>query len=143
MPSKNIKVKSILLVARNETEIFVFEGYDSVKKDYYYRPIGGTVEFGETSRAALKREVLEETGKEIKINKLVSITENIFTCDGVEGHEIVFVYEGDFLNQEIYKLDECWITEDNGEKLKCKWIAKENFIQFKLRLVPEDLVNKL
>lgn len=123
----NIKIKSIFLVERTDNKIFVFEAHDSVKQDIYYRPIGGTVEFGEKTINTLKREVLEETGKEIVVEKLLQVVENIFTCNGKQGHEIVYIYKGQFADDEINNTEEYWLTESNGEKLKCLWIDKEDF----------------
>lgn len=138
-----IRVKAILFVERDKDEILVSESYDSVKHEFYYRPIGGTVEFGETTTEALKREIFEETGKQIAIQKLLNVSENIFTSDGQNGHEIVFTYLGHFIDQEMYENNEIWITEDNGQSIKCKWIKKTEFKEAKLRLVPEDLVDKI
>lgn len=64
-------------------------------EDYFYS-IGGAVHAGETSRDAVKREVLEETGVEYEIDHLAVIHENFFVGDsGLEGtdcHEIAFYY---------------------------------------------------
>ena len=38
---------------QNSGAILVSEGYDGVKGIHFYRPIGGGIEFGETSSAAL------------------------------------------------------------------------------------------
>ncbi len=56
-------------------------------KDYYFLP-GGHVEFGESTEFALKREIKEELGLDIKKLELVGGTEHTFTEDGVDRHEI-------------------------------------------------------
>lgn len=86
-----IRVKVLFWVERNREELFVSEDFDSVKKDFYYRPISGTVEFGEKTMDALKREIREETGKSIIIEQLFAVLENIFVWEGQEGHEIVYI----------------------------------------------------
>lgn len=58
----------------------------------YHRLIGGSVEFGESHRGTMRREVDEEFGATIRDLTLLTTVENIFTLDGVLGHEIVFVY---------------------------------------------------
>jgi 8-oxo-dGTP pyrophosphatase MutT (NUDIX family) len=60
---QRIRVIAICVI-RSEKGILVFEGFDSVKGAFYYRPLGG-VEPGETSAAAVKREILEEIGQEL------------------------------------------------------------------------------
>lgn len=60
----------------------------------YHRLIGGTVELGESHRDTIRREVDEELGATIRDLTLLTTVENIFTLDGVLGHEIVFLYSG-------------------------------------------------
>jgi len=43
-------IRSIAIcVFRHKNHILVAEGYDPVKDEYFYRPLGGGIEFGETS----------------------------------------------------------------------------------------------
>ena len=60
----------------------------------YHRLIGGSVELGETHRAAVQREVREELSATIHDLRCLGVVENIFRIDGETGHEIVFVYMG-------------------------------------------------
>lgn len=62
--------------------------------DGYHRLVGGSVEFGETHRDAIRREVREELGAAIHELTFLAVVENIFRIDGEPGHEIVFVYTG-------------------------------------------------
>jgi len=57
--SQQIRVKVFGLI-QDEKRLFVCEGYDSIKQQKYYRALGGSIEFCETSRAALEREFQEE-----------------------------------------------------------------------------------
>jgi len=141
--SKNIAVKSILYTEKANDEILVFEDYDTVKEQYYYRPIGGTVEFGEKSTETLVREVMEETGQHIKIDSLLLVTENLFELNGIAHHEIVFIYSGHFVSPQFLTQQEFMITESSGEQILCKWINKNEFKSGKLFLVPEPLVSVL
>ena len=63
----------------------------------YYYTVGGRANFGETSEDAVLREVYEETGIELEVDRLAYIHENYFTADFLEinnapCHEIAFYY---------------------------------------------------
>jgi len=47
----------------------------------YYYTVGGRVKFFETSEAAIKREVYEETGIAFEIDRLAFIHENMYIAD--------------------------------------------------------------
>lgn len=55
--------------------------------DYYILP-GGHVKLGESSRAAIRREILEEVGCNIQLSKLFCVHENFYMKDGVLEHFI-------------------------------------------------------
>lgn len=86
-----IRLKTLAWIEENG-ELFVVRNHDSVKGDDYYRPIGGSVNFGERTVDALRREVQEELGTTISITGEPLIIENIFTCDGKAGHEIDYLF---------------------------------------------------
>ncbi len=58
---------------------------------YTYLP-GGHVEFGETSREALVREMAEETGQAAKAGELLGVVESQFKQHGKKHCEISLVY---------------------------------------------------
>lgn len=65
---------------------------EQYKDDSYCLP-GGYVQFGETSEAALLREMFEETGLEFKISKYVGVVENFFlNKKNDKTHEIDMYY---------------------------------------------------
>ena len=47
-------------IIRNDDKILVYQREDDVTKEKFYRLIGGCIEFGESSKDALKREFQEE-----------------------------------------------------------------------------------
>ena len=64
--NKYPQVRALVLgLIRSGDRLLVGEGYDSVKQSFFYRCLGGGVEFGETSLDALKREFQEEIQAEL------------------------------------------------------------------------------
>lgn len=61
------------------------------KRKYYYA-IGGAVKIGETASDAAIREVYEESGLKVEIDKLVLIQENFFELEDGMHHEVAFYY---------------------------------------------------
>lgn len=57
----------VLGIARKDNKILVGEGYDKIKKQTFYRCLGGGIEFLETSQEALKREYKEELGIDVNV----------------------------------------------------------------------------
>lgn len=102
MKPDKIRVIAIC-VFRNGNKILVSEGYDVVKQQAYYRPLGGTVEFGEYSDQAVAREIREEINAEVTDLRYLGTLENIFIYEGQKGHEIVQVYDGRFVDERFYE----------------------------------------
>jgi 8-oxo-dGTP pyrophosphatase MutT (NUDIX family) len=134
-----IKVKSLAWIEM-EGMTFVVTMPDSVKGDYYYRPIGGSVEYGETSLEAVKREAMEELHPEIEVTGEPLVVENIFTCEGKSGHEIDFIYPCSFLDRKFYKNNSFQLIEDDKCEFQALWIPIADCLNHKLRLVPESLI---
>ena len=98
--SGEIRVLALGLI-RDGERIFISEGYDPVKQQTFYRAMGGGVEFGETSLEALGREFQEEVQAELKNIRYLGCLENIFTFNGKSGHEIIQLYECDFVDNRF------------------------------------------
>jgi ADP-ribose pyrophosphatase YjhB (NUDIX family) len=129
---------------RRGDRILVSESIDSVKGDYFCRPLGGGIEFGESSRDAMMREIREEIGAEVENLRLVGVLENIFTCDGKPGHEVVFVYDADFADKTFYERDEIYGYEiEIDTPFTARWQSVEEIKRGRARLVPENLTELL
>ena len=114
-------------VFRRGGSILVEEGRDPTKREVFYRPLGGEVEFGEPSREAVSRELREEIGAELRDVRLLGTVENIFTFDGEPGHEIVMVYEADLADASLYEREEIAGRESQGEPIKARWMPLRGF----------------
>ncbi|HWQ45957.1 MAG TPA: NUDIX hydrolase, partial [Longilinea sp.] len=98
------KIRPIVLcIFQHRSRILVSEGYDHIKQEAFYRPLGGGIEFGESSKQAIIREIREELAQEITALRYLGTLENIFTYNGETGHEIVFVYDGKFTDPSVYQ----------------------------------------
>ena len=69
---------------------------NKARPDYLYS-VGGRVKFGETTEEAVTREVYEETGVRMEIDRLGFVHENYFYGDAVSNlgkliYEISFYY---------------------------------------------------
>jgi len=132
-------IRTIVIgIFRRGDQLLVCEGFDKVKENYYYRPPGGSIKFGERAEEALKREIQEELGAEIDIWLYRGSLENIFVCDGIKGHEIVLIYEAKFRDPVFYQRDEMSAVEDNSEVFKVVW-KRNNDFDDDHRLVPEGI----
>lgn len=146
MTLRRIRPLAICLVCR-ETEtsrnLFVMEGFDQVKGSWFYRPLGGGIEFGERGHETVKREFLEELGQELIGVRFLYALENLFTYAGQPGHELVMVYEGRFADKAVYELDMLEAHEDDGHPFTALWKPLAEFWSGRSRLVPEGLLERL
>ncbi|MEJ6483671.1 NUDIX hydrolase [Nostoc punctiforme UO1] len=131
-----IRVIALGLI-RDGERIFVSEGYDPVKQETFYRALGGGVDFGETSHTALKREFQEEIQAELTNIKYLGCIESLFTFNGKQGHEIVQLYQCDFVDSKFYQLESLIFSESQHHKHKALWMDISRFKSGELRLVPE------
>jgi ADP-ribose pyrophosphatase YjhB (NUDIX family) len=129
-----------ICIVRRDGDLFVFEGQDSIKKEIFYRPLGGGIEFGERSEQAVRRELHEELSAEITGLRQIGVLENIFTHEGTSWHEIVFVFEGDFANPELYRKDFSTTILDNDHRLPALWKPLSEFDDRKAILYPDGLL---
>ena len=126
----------VLGLAIKDNKLLVSEGFDKVKNQTFYRCLGGGIEFLEKSTDALKREFKEEINIDIVIKDFLGISENIFTYEGKNAHELVFYYNINILTED-YK-EEYIVTDDNGQS-KAVWIDINEFKNGNKILYPEEV----
>ncbi|HAA27855.1 MAG TPA: NUDIX hydrolase [Cyanobacteria bacterium UBA8553] len=137
----HIRVLALGLI-RDGDRTFISEGYDPVKQLTFYRAMGGGVDFGETSYDALQREFQEEIQAELTNIKYLGCLENLFTFNGKQGHEILQVYQCDFVDSKFYQLEELFFAEGERKK-KALWVDISKFTSGELKLVPEPFLEYL
>jgi NADH pyrophosphatase NudC (nudix superfamily) len=130
-----------ICVFRQNNHILVAEGYDPVKKQSFYRPLGGGIEFGEYSEQTIHREMMEEIGAEVCGLKYLGTLENIFVFNGIPGHEIVQVYDGELKDTGLYEQAEIFGQEaDIQESFQAIWKHLDEFGDGKSILYPIGLL---
>jgi len=136
-----IRVLALALFRRGD-EILVMEGYDPLKRETFYRPLGGAVEFGERVIDALHRELREEIGAAIKDVRLLQVMENLFVFDGKPGHEIVWMHDAALIDPAFYARDEI-VIDENGTRGRAVWKSLREFETGRAMLYPDGLLELL
>jgi ADP-ribose pyrophosphatase YjhB (NUDIX family) len=140
VPNNFIRVISLALIRRpSDGGWLAVYGNDTKKGQSFYRPPGGGVEFGESSRDAVVREMQEEFAALVEPSRLWGATENIFTFMGNPGHEIVFLWECRFVDERFYAEDEIIIADDNNNRAPAHWIDPDDLAVRGIPIYPDGL----
>ena len=129
-----------LALIRHQGKLLVMEGWDPVKQNHFYRPLGGGIEFGEPGAVAVQREFKEETGFTLQGVSYAATFENIFTYRGLSCHEVVLAYHATVAEEEIYQTDRFVAHEDDGKPFEVVWISIAEALNGAKRLVPEAMI---
>ena len=139
--NKFTQIRPIVLgLIKRDGKVLVEEGYDKIRKETFYRFLGGGIEFQEKSNEALVREFKEELAVDIKVGKYLGLLENIFVSNGKKAHELVLLYEGSISDKD-YK--EKYHIVDDGSEMDATWIEIEKFKNGELILYPEKVIEYL
>jgi len=128
-----------IAVLRRGDEILVSEVPDAVKGVTGWRPPGGGIEFGERGAETVVREIEEELSVRVEALRYLGTVENIFVYLGVEGHQLVRVYEARFSDPELYQRDQFDCVEANGVRFTCIWKRVAEFSE-RAPLYPDGLL---
>jgi NADH pyrophosphatase NudC (nudix superfamily) len=135
----------VIGIFRRDDAILVFESREPDSGgQIYYRPLGGSIEFGEYGHEALARELREEIDAEIRNPRYLGLNENLFTSpSGQRAHEIVLVYEAELADEALYEKDEMLVVEDSGATFQAYWKPLAFFQRGEGPLYPNGLLELL
>lgn len=106
------------------------------EEDFWSLP-GGRGEFGEATSDTIRREFMEEIGRDVRAHRLLWVVENFFAYSSQPFHEVALYYEvhaKDPLPREEYFFGR---TEDREPPLIFRWVPMEHLPS--LRLFPSFL----
>ena len=136
--SARVRPKAVC-VCRHGDRILVNAALDAVKGQQYYGPLGGEIEFGERAADAVARELREEIGVALADVRLLGVLENLFTYEGVPGHEIVFVFDARLADASLYARATLVGEESNGHTFVAQWLPLATFAPGGPPLYPDGL----
>lgn len=138
-PAARIRVKALDLHWRGD-RLLAAEVLDDAGDVKGVRPLGGTVEFGETAEMAVIREFQEELGIVVKTNGVPFFVENIFTHEGSLGHEILAIFNVSFPPGAYADETRIEFKEDSGVTCFAEWFDLSSLdVSGQLQLYPEGL----
>ncbi|HMD89579.1 MAG TPA: NUDIX hydrolase [Anaerolineaceae bacterium] len=138
------KVRPIALgVFQKDKRILVSEGFDIVKKQAFFRPLGGKIEFGEYGYQTVIREIKEEIHADVTNLNYLGTLENIFIYNGQKGHEIILVYDCEFVDPTMYSKLIINGLEDDGVQIKAVWKSLLEIKEDGVPLYPSGLMQLL
>lgn len=88
----------------------------------HYALVGGRVKIGENSKTAIQREIKEETGKDVEVLNCIAVIENFFKIKDSKYHEILFVHQVEFVNEEDKKIEYTLENAEGKEYQKYVWL---------------------
>lgn len=132
-----------LCVFRDNDRILVFEGFEKLTSEIFYRPLGGGIEFGEKAEEAVERELMEEIKAEVDELHYLGMLENIYNFNGKPYHEIVLVYDGALVNSGFYEQAVIVGKEANGDVIRAMWKSLGEFGEGRSILYPPGLLELL
>ncbi len=98
----------------------------------HYALVGGRVKIGENSAKTVKREMQEELGKNVEITGYIATIENFFEMKGSKYHEILFVHQVEFIDDEDKKIKYTLKNREGKDYLQYEWIDLNKIEEYPL-----------
>ena len=98
----------------------------------HYALVGGRVQIGENSAKTVKREMQEELGKNVEITGYIATIENFFEMKGSKYHEILFVHQVEFIDDEDKKIKYTLKNREGKDYLQYEWIDLNKIEEYPL-----------
>lgn len=98
----------------------------------HYALIGGRVEIGEDSVETVKREIMEETGKEVEIIGYVATIENFFKMNEQKYHEIMFIHKVEFVEEQDKQIQETIKNIEGKDYLQYEWLDIDKIDEYNI-----------
>lgn len=121
-PAPRIRLKALGLHWRGD-RLLAAEVLDDAGRVKGVRPLGGSVEFGETAEAAVLREFREELGITVETTGIPFFMENIYSHDGTAGHEILAIFDVVFDADIFADATRIEFPEGDGTTCFAAWFA--------------------
>ena len=131
---------SLAVIERNDGRILVDQGFDPKKGRAFYRLLGGGIDFGELSEAAVIREIQEELGLAVRTEEHLGTIENVFSFAGKPGHEIAFVHRVSFVDNLVYERSSFQVADFSRTPTVAVWKSLQEMKAEELNLYPEGVV---
>lgn len=140
--AKRIRPIALGLI-EHQAHIFVSKGQDRLTHETFYRFLGGGIDFGETSAAALVREFKEEIQAELTQVEYLGCLDNIFWLNGKRKHELVQLFRAQFVDTRFYQLEAQFDLVEGDRTTKAFWIKTADVLNGSCRLVPDSCLKYL
>ncbi len=133
------KIRAIALgLIEHKGHVFVSKSADPKTQETFYRFLGGGIDFGETSEAALLREFVEEVQAELTQVEYVTCLDNIFEYNGKPKHELIQLFRAQFVDARFYQLEAGFRFVEGDRIDQAIWIPVAKVLSGELRLVPQS-----
>lgn len=117
------RLRSVGIIIKNGKVLMVHDE----KRKYYYA-IGGAVHVGEKTSEAAVREVFEESGLNVEIDRLLFIQENFFEMKDGLHHEVAFYYLMKDIGEQELSGDRVLDFNDEG----LEWLSISELSNYKV-----------